>query len=185
MHRRQKVADQARSLRLAGKHRMHTLFSHIPINWLDSYQGGGNNAMTARATSWRCLAFLTCFCCTHLGLAERLSAQDSDGQGSYLLGTSTTGGTYHPVGVALSTLIKLKLLPQQGIDLTAVNTDGSQENVSLLRNDEIQFAIMSGQAGHEARSGTGDFAAAGPDDNLRAITTLWLSTDHFWCATMP
>ncbi|MEZ5932537.1 MAG: TAXI family TRAP transporter solute-binding subunit [Alphaproteobacteria bacterium] len=135
--------------------------------------------MTARATSWRCLAFLTCLCSVQVSVAGQLSAQDIDAPGSYLLGTATTGGTYHPVGVALSTLIKLKLLPQFGIDLTAVNTDGSQENVGLLRDNEIQFAILSGQAGHEARSGTGDFAGAGPDDNLRAITTLWLSTDHF------
>lgn len=128
--------------------------------------------MTARATSWHCLAFLVCFCLS-LGITQRLAAQ-----GAYTLGTATTGGTYHPVGVALSTLIKLKLLPQFGIDLTAVNTDGSQENVDLLRGGDIQFAIISALAGHEARNGIGEFAETGPDDGLRAITTLWLSTDH-------
>ncbi len=106
-------------------------------------------------------------------------AQDApDGGSSFLLGTATTGGTYHPVGVALSTLIKLKLLPDSNVDLTAINTDGSQENVELIRRDDIQLAIISALAGHEARTGTGQFADAGPDDNLRAITTLWLSTDH-------
>ncbi len=30
---------------------------------------------------------------------------------SYLMATASTGGTYYPVGVALSTLIKVKLQP--------------------------------------------------------------------------
>ena len=134
--------------------------------------------MKARATSWHCLAFLVCFCLS-LGVTQRLSAQGATGeQGAFTLGTASTGGTYHPVGVALSTLIKLKLLPQFGIDLTAINTDGSQQNVDLLRGGDIQFAIISALAGHEARNGIGEFAEIGPDEDLRAITTLWLSTDH-------
>ena len=129
--------------------------------------------MKARSLSWHCLAFLVGFCLS-LGVTQRLSAQ-----GAYTLGTATTGGTYHPVGVALSTLIKLKLLPQFGIDLTAVNTDGSKQNIDLLRGGDIQFAIISALAGHEARNGIDSFAEIGPIEDLRAITTLWLSTDHF------
>ncbi|MCK4509801.1 MAG: C4-dicarboxylate ABC transporter substrate-binding protein, partial [Desulfuromonadales bacterium] len=30
---------------------------------------------------------------------------------SYLMATASTGGTYYPVGVALSTLVKVKLQP--------------------------------------------------------------------------
>jgi len=135
--------------------------------------------MNTRATSWFCLAVLICCCCLPFGTASRLSAQEAAGdQGAYVLGTATTGGAYHPVGVALSTLIKLKLLPEFGVDLTAVNTDGSRQNVGLLRDDDIQFAIISALAGHEARNGVGEFAGAGSDEGLRAITTLWLSTDH-------
>ncbi|MDH3659932.1 MAG: TAXI family TRAP transporter solute-binding subunit [Alphaproteobacteria bacterium] len=112
-------------------------------------------------------------------MAWSAAAQNSaDGRNSYFLGTATTGGTYHPVGVALSTLIKLKLLPGFDVDLTAINTDGSQQNVELIRRNDIQFAIISALAGHEARTGTGQFADVGADENLRAITTLWLSSDH-------
>ena len=32
---------------------------------------------------------------------------------NYLMATATTGGTYYPVGVALSTLVKVKLQPKQ------------------------------------------------------------------------
>ena len=66
---------------------------------------------------------------------------------SFVLGTASTGGTYHPVGVALSTLIKLKLLPDFDLDLTAVNTDGSRQNVELLQQNDIQFAIISALTG--------------------------------------
>ena len=37
-------------------------------------------------------------------------------KGDYLLATASTGGTYYPVGVALSTLIKVKLQPKQKIN---------------------------------------------------------------------
>jgi TRAP-type uncharacterized transport system substrate-binding protein len=41
-----------------------------------------------------------------LGVTPQASAE-----GDYLLATASTGGTYYPVGVALSTLIKVKLQP--------------------------------------------------------------------------
>jgi TRAP transporter TAXI family solute receptor len=114
-----------------------------------------------------------------MGAAWRVSAQTAaDGRGAFLLGTSTTGGSYHPVGVALSTLVKLKLLPEFGIDLTAINTAGSRQNVDLVRQGDLQFAIISALAAQEARTGSGDFARFGPDENLRAVAMLWLSVDH-------
>ncbi len=135
--------------------------------------------MIARGTSWRCLAIVL-FCIVIQGsVVQRVTAQSAtDQRQPYLLGTGSTGGTYHPVGVALSTLIKLKLLPYSNVDLTAVNTRGSHENVELLRQNKLQFAILSALASHEARTGTGAFAEVGPDKNLRAIATLWLSTNH-------
>ncbi|MGI9500718.1 MAG: TAXI family TRAP transporter solute-binding subunit, partial [Geminicoccaceae bacterium] len=135
--------------------------------------------MLVRGNSWRGLTILLFLGCMQISWAWPSAAQDAaDGRSSYFLGTATTGGTYHPVGVALSTLIKLKLLPKFDVDLTAVNTDGSQQNIELLRQNDIQFAIVSALAGYDARTGTGQFAGAGADENLRAITTLWLSTDH-------
>lgn len=135
--------------------------------------------MFARGASWHFLIIFACLCFLQIGPAGRVAAQaTADGRNSFLLGTATTEGAYHPVGVALSTLVKLKLLPISDVDLTAINTDGSQENIELIRQDDIQFAVISALAGHEARTGTGPFASVGPDENLRAITTLWLSTDH-------
>lgn len=135
--------------------------------------------MLARAISGRCLAVLILMgCLPSSAVTPAIGQETTDGKGSFLLGTASTGGTYHPVGVALSTLVKLKLLPEFDVDLTAINTDGSQENIELMRRGDLQFAIVSALAGHDARNGTGPFADVGAIDDLRAITTLWLSTDH-------
>jgi len=40
---------------------------------------------------------------------------------NYILNTASTGGTYHPVGTAIATLSKIKLLPKEKFSLTAVN----------------------------------------------------------------
>jgi hypothetical protein len=68
-------------------------------------------------------------------------AQAQDAQ-DYLLATASTGGTYYPVGVALSTLIKVRLQPSMGINVSAINSAGSGENIALLRDNEVQFAIF-------------------------------------------
>ena len=61
------------------------------------------------------------------GIAFALSASVAIAQDAkdYVLNTASTGGTYHPVGTAISTLSKIKLLPKEKFSLTAVNSAGS------------------------------------------------------------
>jgi TRAP transporter TAXI family solute receptor len=106
------------------------------------------------------------------------STQAQDAQ-DYLLATASTGGTYYPVGVALSTLIKVRLQPSMGINVSAINSAGSGENIALMRDDEVQFAILQGLFGAYARNGTGPLADAGPQESLRSITMLWPNVEHF------
>lgn len=106
------------------------------------------------------------------------SAQAAE-ERNYLLATASTGGTYYPVGVALSTLIKVKLQPKQKIGMSAINSAGSGENVKLLRDDEVQFAILQGLYGSYAWNGTGPIANAGPQKDLRAVSMLWQNVEHF------
>lgn len=110
---------------------------------------------------------------TASGPAQAQDAQD------YLLATASTGGTYYPVGVALSTLIKVRLQPSMGINVSAINSAGSGENIALLRDNEAQFAIVQGLFGAYAATGTGPLEDAGPQDNLRSITMLWPNVEHF------
>ena len=111
-----------------------------------------------------------------LGVPTTTQAQDAQ---DYLLATASTGGTYYPVGVALSTLIKVKLQPSMGINVSAINSAGSGENIALLRDNEAQFAIVQGLFGAYARTGTGPLTDAGPQESLRSITMLWPNVEHF------
>jgi hypothetical protein len=107
-----------------------------------------------------------------------ISAQAADDK-NYLLATASTGGTYYPVGVALSTLIKVKLQPKHEIAMSAINSAGSGENIKLLRDNEVQFAILQGLYGYYAWNGTGPIKNEGPQKNLRSITMLWQNVEHY------
>ena len=56
------------------------------------------------------------------------------------LATGTTGGTFYPVGVALSTLAKAEA--EADFSLTAISSAGSMENIKLLRDNQSQFALV-------------------------------------------
>ncbi|MEM6743200.1 MAG: TAXI family TRAP transporter solute-binding subunit [Pseudomonadota bacterium] len=104
-------------------------------------------------------------------------------EGSYILATASTGGTYYPVGVAISTLIKVKLEPKQKIGMSAISSAGSGENVRLLREGESQFGILQGLFGYYAATGTGPVEADGPQEHLRSISMLWPNVEHFLVAS--
>ena len=98
---------------------------------------------------------------------------------SYLLGTGTTGGTYYPVGVAIATMVKVKLEPKAKIAMSAITSAGSGENLKLLRENQVQFAIMQGLWGAHARAGSGPLESVGPQTHLRGISMLWPNVEHF------
>ncbi|MEM1315547.1 MAG: TAXI family TRAP transporter solute-binding subunit, partial [Pseudomonadota bacterium] len=103
--------------------------------------------------------------------------------GSYILATASTGGTYYPVGVAISTLVKVKLEPKQKIGMSAISSAGSGENVRLLREGEAQFGILQGLFGYYAATGTGPVEEAGPQTELRSVSMLWQNVEHFVIAS--
>jgi uncharacterized protein len=102
-------------------------------------------------------------------------AQEQD----FLLATASTGGTYYPVGVAIATLVKVRLQAADGINMSAISSAGSGENVRLMRDDEVQFAILQGLFGAYASAGTGPLEGEGPQENLRSIANLWQNVEHF------
>lgn len=97
---------------------------------------------------------------------------------SYILATATIGGTYYPVGVALATLTKVRLQGSKGIDMSAISSAGSGENIRLLRENQAQFAILQGLFGLYARDGSGPVQAEGPQRNIRSICGLWGNVEH-------
>ncbi|QJT07898.1 TAXI family TRAP transporter solute-binding subunit [Oceanidesulfovibrio marinus] len=104
------------------------------------------------------------------------SAQADDN--NLIIATATTGGTYYPVGVAIGTLLSIKLAKDNGITATAINSAGSGENVQMLKNKEADLAILQALFGLNAYQGKGPYEGNAYKD-FRAITMLWENVEHF------
>lgn len=110
-------------------------------------------------------------------LAVSVSTANAADAKDYVLNTASTGGTYHPVGTAISTLSKIKLLPKQKFSLTAVNSAGSGANVQAMGAGTADFAILQGLYGSYAATGTGPVTAK--QENMRSVSMLWQNVEQF------
>ncbi len=97
---------------------------------------------------------------------------------NYKLATATTWGTFYPVGIAISTVVNAQIKDHK-IHLNAINSAGSGENIKLLRDKKVQFAILQGLYGYYAWKGEGPVQGDGPQKNLRSMTMLWKNVEHF------
>jgi len=94
---------------------------------------------------------------------------------TYVLTTGTTGGTFYPVGVALSTLVSAE--EEVGFSLTAISSAGSMENLKLLRDNQAQFGLILGIFAAWAYDGEGPIRS--PQRNFRSISAMWPNVEHF------
>lgn len=94
---------------------------------------------------------------------------------TYILTTGTTGGTFYPVGVALSTLVSAQ--EDAGFAISAISSAGSMENIKLMRDNQAQFAILLGIFGAWAYEGSGPIR--NPYKNFRSISAMWPNVEHF------
>ena len=91
------------------------------------------------------------------------------------MATGTTGGTFYPVGVALSTLAKAEA--KADFSLTAISSAGSMENIKLLRENQSQFALVLAIFAAWAYNGEGPISS--PQSDLRSISGMWPNVEHF------
>lgn len=105
-----------------------------------------------------------------------LSCSEQSGErGTYILSTGTTGGTFYPVGVALSTLVTAER--EAEFSLTAISSAGSLENIKLMRDNQAQFSLVLGVFAAWAYEGEGPIR--NPQTNLRSISSMWPNVEHF------
>lgn len=97
---------------------------------------------------------------------------------SLIIATATTGGTFYPMGVGMASLWSIKLAKSQGIMVQAITSAGSGENVNMLRNKEVDLAILQGLFGKSAWSGLGKYKGK-ELKTLRTISMLWPNIEHF------
>jgi len=84
--------------------------------------------------------------------------------------TAPPGDAYYPIGIALATLVKIKLLDAFGIDMVAEASPGAQANPALMQQGKGEFAFTQhftlATAGFAGRQG------------LQTVATLWPTFDH-------
>ncbi|MCP4404779.1 MAG: TAXI family TRAP transporter solute-binding subunit, partial [bacterium] len=115
------------------------------------------------------LSVIFAFCQLEAGAAEGHNL---------IVATATTGGTYYPVGVAIGTLISIKLAKEHKITATAINSAGSGENVQMLKTKEAHLGILQALFGAQAYTGKGLYEG-NPVKDFRSVTMLWENVEHF------
>jgi TRAP transporter TAXI family solute receptor len=97
----------------------------------------------------------------------------------YKIVTANTTGTYHAIGLDLAKMVA----PQAGIDLEAVSTSGSAENVKLLRFEPgVKLAIVQAdvyQAFVDRGAGNNNPEAARIIRPLRVVLPLYNTEIHY------
>ncbi len=107
-----------------------------------------------------------------------VGVEQSKAGDNLIIATATTGGTYYPVGVAIGTLISIKLAKKHKITATAINSAGSGENVQMLKNKEAHLGILQSLFGLNAYNGEGPYKGKAVKD-FRSVTMLWENVEHF------
>lgn len=82
------------------------------------------------------------------------------------------------MGLAVSTMIGVKLAGEHGLTGIAINTAGSSENIHLLKSKKADLAVMEALIGSMAYEGTGLYEGR-PTKNFSSITMLWENVEHF------
>jgi TRAP transporter TAXI family solute receptor len=121
-----------------------------------------------------CLSFLL----TVLGNPAQAPAQapppakDLGPQQFITIGTGGVTGVYYPVGGVICRLVEKGRRDAHNIRCTVESTGASVFNVNALRSGDLDIGIVQSDVQSYAYNGTEQFAAAGPDKELRVLFSL-------------
>jgi TRAP transporter TAXI family solute receptor len=99
---------------------------------------------------------------SHVALAQTVKVR---------LGTATPGGGFPVYGAAF---IEAVHRFDPGLEIEAINTKGSTENVPMLEAGTLDIALVQGEVVHESLSGVGR-----PPADLRIITAMYPTAGMF------
>jgi TRAP transporter TAXI family solute receptor len=104
--------------------------------------------------------------------ASALAAVPARGQGvTVRLGTATPGGGFPVYGEAFIAAIKAQ---DPSIEIEAINTKGSTENVPRLEAGTLDIALVQGEVVHESLTGVGRAPA-----NIKVLTAMYPTAGLF------
>jgi TRAP transporter TAXI family solute receptor len=96
---------------------------------------------------------------------------------SLVIATATIEDISYPMGVGMASLWTVRLVKNQGIQVQAITSAGSGENVNMLKGKKVDLSILQGLIGKMAWNGMGIYKQ--PYKQLRTISTLWPNVEHF------
>ena len=111
-------------------------------------------------------------------LGIEVTAQQKRKPVSLVVATATTGGTYYPIGVGMASLWSIKLAAKENIQVSAITSAGSGENINMMKGKEVDLSILQGLFGKMAWNGIGIYKDK-PYKELRTISMLWPNVEHF------
>lgn len=89
------------------------------------------------------------------------------------IATGGTSGVYYPLGGAFANILNDKV---SGVTATAESTGASLENVNLLNNGDVDFALIQNDISHYAFNGIEMFSDKDAMKNIRAVASLYPET---------
>ena len=92
-------------------------------------------------------------------------------EGLFTIATGTPGGIYHPLGAAICRMFHFEERTD-ALHCRSRSSSGSVANLHMLRERRTEFALVQADLEEAAVSGTGAFASAGPDPELRVVLSL-------------
>ena len=90
------------------------------------------------------------------------------------LGTATSGSLFYSAGIAITQLWVEKF----GMNASATASSGSKENLSMLRNGELNMGFLQSDVLIDSYNGQGDFEGNGFED-LRILAPVTTNPYHF------
>ena len=101
----------------------------------------------------------------------------SQGGGKQFLniGTGGTAGTYYPIGGAMAEILNENI---EGMNASAQSTGASVANINMLKDGEVDLAIVQNDITYYAVNGTEMFKD-NKVDNIKGIAALYPETCQF------
>ena len=90
------------------------------------------------------------------------------------IATGGTAGTYYPIGGAIA-----EVLNKNGMNASAQSTGASVANINMLKDKQVELAIVQNDITYYAVNGEEMFKDTGKVENLTAIASLYPETCQF------
>ena len=90
------------------------------------------------------------------------------------IATGGTAGTYYPIGGAIA-----EVLNKNGMNASAQSTGASVANINMLKDKQVELAIVQNDITYYAVNGEEMFKEGGKVENLNAIASLYPETCQF------